>query len=183
MVHRRGSRVPPLTVLPVPRGRRAVPNRETGDNDHTNVVRAAADEEETTMTDETTAQNDTVAPEADETFAWTGDGENGATQDETPSNAREWLSQLQSMIENITEQAGPVLRQVSAKAAELAVVAGEKAGPVAARAAELTAEAGAKLAERSRDLATELRRDQAAKAAGANAAAETAAADEDAAKD
>ena len=44
-----------------------------------------------------------------------------------------------------------------------AAVAGEKAGPVAARAAELTAEAGHKIAERSRDLATELRRDQAAR--------------------
>jgi hypothetical protein len=67
------------------------------------------------------------------------------------------------MIENAATQAAPVMREVAAKAAELAAVAGEKAGPVAARAAELTAEAGHKIAERSRDLATELRRDQAAR--------------------
>jgi hypothetical protein len=118
------------------------------------------------MTDETTNPTtpETPAPEADETFAWTGDESNGATAEAgSTSGGREWLTQLQSMIENIAEQAGPTLRQISAKAAELAAVAGEKAGPVAARAAEMTAEAGTKLAERSRDLAAELRRDQAAR--------------------
>lgn len=122
------------------------------------------------MTDET-AKHEQSAPEADESFAWTdeaGDGSNPA--DDAASRGREWLTQLQAMIENITEQAGPVLRQVSAKAAELAAVAGEKAGPVAARAAELTAEAGTKIAERSRDLAADLRRDQATRAAEAEAA-------------
>lgn len=113
------------------------------------------------------------APETDESFAWTGDAADASASD-AASSGREWVAQLQSMIENITEQAGPVLRQVSAKAAELAAVAGEKAGPVAARAAELTAEAGTKLAERSRDLASELRRDQAAKTAAAVDAAEAA---------
>jgi hypothetical protein len=118
------------------------------------------------MTDE----NPKVTPDptpltgADETFAWTSEAGNGSASGSGASGTgREWLNQLQSMIENITEAAGPVLREVSAKAAELAAVAGEKAGPVAARAAEFTAEAGTKLAERSRDLAAELRRDQAAR--------------------
>ena len=75
---------------------------------------------------------------------------------------REWIAQLQSMIENLAEQATPVVREVGAKAAELAALAGEKAGPVAHRAAVMTAEAGQKLALKSRDLAAELRRDQAA---------------------
>jgi|KBSSwiS6_1023812.scaffolds.fasta_scaffold38377_2 hypothetical protein len=119
------------------------------------------------MTDE----NPNVTPDptplsgADETFAWTnetGNG-NGAAGKSASTMGREWLTQLQTMIENVTEAAGPVLREVSAKAAELAAVAGEKAGPVAARAAELTAEAGTKLAEKSRDLAAELRRDQPAR--------------------
>ena len=151
----------------------------------TNAVRHSAGEEECTMNDETTNQQESGAPAADETFAWTGDTDNGPDADGAASNAREWLSQLQSMIENITEQAGPVLRQVSAKAAELAVVAGEKAGPVAARAAELTAEAGTRIAEKSRDLAADLRREQAAKAAAASEAADAAsqAASEAAAKD
>ncbi len=121
------------------------------------------------MTDESTnpTPKDQPGSAPDENFAWTGDTASGGTAGGTGSNTgREWLSQLQSMIENITEQAGPVLREVSAKAAELAAVAGEKAGPVAARAAELTAEAGSKLAERSRDFAAEIRRDQAARGAG-----------------
>lgn len=117
------------------------------------------------MTDETpgTTPKDAPAPAADETFGWTGEDGNGSAGPTTGSTGREWLAQLQTMIEQITEQAGPVLREVSAKAAELAAVAGEKAGPVAARAAEITAEAGTKLAERSRVLAAEIRRDRAAR--------------------
>jgi hypothetical protein len=113
------------------------------------------------MTEKTTTTPNVDQPStADETFGWTGDDGTGGTG-KTESTPRDWLAQLQTMIENVTEQAGPVLREVSAKAAELAAVAGEKAGPIAARAAEFTAEAGSKLAERSRDLAAELRRDQA----------------------
>ena len=118
------------------------------------------------MTDENpnATPDPTPVSGADETFAWTSEGGNGSAAGSGASNTgREWLNQLQAMIENITEQAGPVLREVSAKAAELAAVAGEKAGPVAARAAEFTAGAGTKLAERSRDLAAELRRDQASR--------------------
>lgn len=124
------------------------------------------------MSDETpTTTPETTPPAAaDETFGWTADGAsaaNGASNGDGPSSTgRDWLAQLQSMIENITEQAGPALREISAKAAELAAVAGEKAGPAAARAAEFTAGAGTKLAERSRDLAAELRRDIAARQAG-----------------
>lgn len=76
--------------------------------------------------------------------------------------AREWLTQLQAMIENLATQAAPVVREVGAKAAELAAIAGEKAGPIAQRAAVFTEQAGHKLAERSRDFAEDLRRDAAA---------------------
>ena len=111
---------------------------------------------------DTTTTPPTADPGAgtDEAFGWTddgaGDGRRGGAE---PPSGRDWLAQLQAMIENIAEQAGPMLREVSAKAAELAALAGEKAGPAAARAAEMTATAGSKLAERSRDLAAELRRD------------------------
>ena len=77
----------------------------------------------------------------------------------TGSTTREWLSQLQSMIDNAATQARPVLREVAAKAAELAAVAGEKAGPIAHKAAEVTAQAGSKVAERGREVAADLRRD------------------------
>ena len=123
------------------------------------------------MDDETKVKSD--QPEVDEQFGWTtdrtaADGAAGSTS----GSGRDWLAQLQAMIENVTEQAAPVLREVSAKAAELAALAGEKAGPFAARAAELTAEAGTKLAERSRDLAAELRRDGAGHGTGAGTPAE-----------
>ncbi len=119
------------------------------------------------MTDETTqpTPEETPASGADETFGWTGEGEAASTDDKGSSTGREWLTQLQSMIENIAEQAGPALREISAKAAELAAAAGEKAGPAATRAAEITAGAGTKLAEKSRDLAAEIRRDIATRAA------------------
>jgi hypothetical protein len=94
----------------------------------------------------------------DEKFAW-------SEPEPAPASggqAREWVTQLQAMIENLATQAAPVVREVGAKAAELAALAGEKAGPVAQRAAELTGQAGHKLAEKSRDLAAELRRDAAA---------------------
>ena len=108
------------------------------------------------MTDQ--QHDETQGQAADETFAWS------AEQDTTSGNpqAREWLTQLQAMIENLATQARPVIREVGIKAAELAVMAGEKAGPVAQRAAELTGQAGQKLAERSRDLAAELRSQQTA---------------------
>jgi hypothetical protein len=117
------------------------------------------------MTDSTT--NPTGGPEMgagnDDSFAWTEPEQASSGRGE---QAREWLMQLQAMIENLATQAAPVVREIGIKAAELAAVAGEKAGPVAQRAAELTGQAGHKLAERSRDLAAELRRDaDAAKAA------------------
>ena len=45
-------------------------------------------------------------------------------------------------------------------------MAGERAGPIAAKAAGATAEAGVKLAERSREVASELRRAAPAAPAG-----------------
>lgn len=116
------------------------------------------------MTDQPTPSTEptTTSAHGDETFEWTQASGAEAEGRSAAATGREWLSQLQSMIENAATQAGPVLRDVAVKAAELAAVAGEKAGPVAARAAEFTADAGQRIAERSRGLATELRRDQAA---------------------
>jgi hypothetical protein len=112
-----------------------------------------------TMTDQ-----DNAAREGASTTSGTGApssraGESQWSEPAPSGQAREWLTQLQSMIENLTEQAVPVVREIGAKAAELAAVAAEKAGPAAARAAEVTADVGTKIAERSRSFATELRRD------------------------
>lgn len=112
----------------------------------------------------------------DESFSWTGaDSVSGESAGGAPAepggsaSAREALGQLQRMIDTVATHAGPVLREISAKAAELAAVAAENAGPVARRAADVTEHAGARLAERSRALAEELRREATAKPeAGAN---------------
>lgn len=102
------------------------------------------------MTDE---QIPPTEPTADQPAADDGAPPDGST----PSQAREWLAQLQQMIDQIAAHAAPVARDVAAKAAELAAVAGEKAGPFAKRAAEKTEEVGARVADRSRRFAEELR--------------------------
>lgn len=111
------------------------------------------------MTDDMTTKTSTSKTDAgSDDFAWTEPEQGG----ESGAKAREWLAQLQSMIENLATQAAPIVKEIGAKAAELAAVAGDKAGPVAQKAAEFTGQAGQKIAEKSRDLAVELRRDVAA---------------------
>jgi len=94
------------------------------------------------------AGGDAGAPEAEASAsAWKVGGESGAT----------WLTQLQAMIDNVATQAGPVVREVAAKAAELAAVAADHAGPIAQRAAAVTQDVSVKVAERSRQVAADLR--------------------------
>jgi len=114
------------------------------------------------MTDDVTkTSSPDMGAETDDSFAWT---EPEAKSGDAGAKAREWLSQLQSIIDQLATQAGPVVKEVGAKAAELAALAGEKAGPVAHKAAEVTGKAGEKLAVKGRDLAAELRRDVTVKA-------------------
>lgn len=75
-----------------------------------------------------------------------------------PRAGREMLIQLQQMIDTLATQAGPVMREVAAKAAELAAVAGEKAGPLAHKAAGMTEQVGQRVAARSKTVAADLRR-------------------------
>jgi hypothetical protein len=77
---------------------------------------------------------------------------------ERPRAGREMLVQLQQMIDTLATQAGPVMREVAAKAAELAAVAGEKAGPIAHKAAGMTETMGQKISARSKEMAADLRR-------------------------
>jgi hypothetical protein len=104
----------------------------------------------------------------------------GSTRREQAARAREmgerWIGQLQEMIEEAGKTAGPVLRDVAAKAAELAAVAAENAGPVAHKAADVTEHVGDRLAARSKDLAADLRR--AAEAARSQTAGQTGEAEE-----
>ena len=98
------------------------------------------------------------APAADETFGWTAD-ETTTNQTGTGTTAERMVAQLQSMIDTIATQAAPVVRQVGIKAAELAAAAADRAGPIAHKAADATADASVKIAERSRVIAADLRRD------------------------
>ena len=106
------------------------------------------------MTDE---QLPPTEPAAEESAAGGPRADEGTAPDQhaTTSQAREWLAQLQQMIDQVAAHAGPVARDVAAKAAELAAVAGEKAGPLAKRAADKTEEVGARVADRSRRFADE----------------------------
>ena len=87
-------------------------------------------------------------------------------------SARDWVGQLQGMIDSVAEHAGPVLREVAAKAAELAAVAAENAGPALQKAANVTTEVGHKVATRSKEYAAELRRQQVEQAAPGETAAD-----------
>ena len=69
------------------------------------------------------------------------------------------VRQLDSIIENLAGYAVPVLREIAARAAELAAKAGEAAGPVAHKAAEKTEEVGGRLATKGREVAADIRRD------------------------
>jgi hypothetical protein len=73
------------------------------------------------------------------------------------ARSREWLAQLETMIQQVSTQAAPVARQVGAKAAELAAVAAVKAGPAAQKAADLANDYGARFAEKAQAVAAELR--------------------------
>lgn len=117
------------------------------------------------MTDEMNPTREAApAPEAATGPAGSGDAPPadvppaGPARDEARSaQAREWLAQLQQMIDRVAAEAVPVARDVAAKAAELAAVAGEKAGPIARRAAEVTGDVGTRVAERSRRFADDMR--------------------------
>lgn len=97
-------------------------------------------------------------PETDDSANPTHDHSPSEDPSRTRGQAgREMLVQLQQMIDTLATSAAPVMREVAAKAAELAAVAGEKAGPLAHRAAGVTEQVGQRLAARSKVLATELR--------------------------
>lgn len=117
------------------------------------------------MDEQPTKQTNERAPAADEAFGWTGadsisgepEGE-GAAEAGRTGQGREWITQLETMIQNVAKEAAPVVKEIGAKAAELAAAAAEKAGPVAQKAAAWVDEKSPVLAEKSRHWAAELRR-------------------------
>jgi hypothetical protein len=103
-----------------------------------------------------------------------GDQGSGPRLEQARATAEKMIAQLQVMIDQTGKTAGPVLRDVAAKAAELAAVAAQNAGPVAHRAASVTEHVGDRLAARSKDLASDLRKAaEAARVRNAEATDET----------
>ncbi len=74
------------------------------------------------------------------------------------------VRQLDSIIDNLAGYAVPVLREIAARAADLAAKAGEAAGPIAQKAAEKTEAVGGRLATKGREVASDMRRDASATA-------------------
>lgn len=107
------------------------------------------------------SQNPTDAsPETDPTGEQTSGDESAESR-----QSRDMLVQLQQMIDAVAAQAGPVMRDVAAKTAELAALAAERAGPIAHRAAEATERMSGRVAVRSKEVAAELRRQRHAESA------------------
>jgi hypothetical protein len=87
-------------------------------------------------------------------------GPTGQEWSAPPADDRQarWMGQLQTMIDDVATSAGPPLRELAAKAAELAAKAGDAAGPMAHRAASPPTTVGQRVAARGREIATDLRR-------------------------
>jgi hypothetical protein len=119
-------------------------------------------DEQPNQTGDRAGSPDTSRPggSADESFGWPAEGADANAKGEggAGATAERMVSQLQAMIDALATQAAPVVRQVGAKAAELAAAAADRAGPIAHKAADATADASVKIAERSRTIAADLRR-------------------------
>lgn len=102
-------------------------------------------------------ESETVGPDVDDSANPTDASPDHSDKPRSPGG-REMLIQLQQMIDTVSYQAAPVIRDIAAKAAELAAVAGQKAGPLAYKAAEVTDQLGQKVAARSSTVAADLRR-------------------------
>ncbi len=124
-------------------------------NDTRDAASDHADHDHTTDPGATNGHAAAGGP-SDETFAWTEPAEPSGGGDARAA-AERMLGQLQSMIDTVATQAAPVVRQVGAKAAELAAIAADRAGPLAHKAADATADASGRLAEKSRTWAADLR--------------------------
>jgi hypothetical protein len=91
----------------------------------------------------------------------------GRPDDSTPGNEpNAAIRQLEAIIGNLTTFATPVLREIAARAAELAAKAGEAAGPVAHKAAAATEQVGERLAVKGHGIASGLRNERAGPASG-----------------
>lgn len=130
-------------------------DHDSPDHDHAGPDHAGHDHATGQPGDPAAAE--TAGAASDETFAWTNPDESTPAGSDARATAERMVGQLQSMIDSLATQAAPVVRQIGAKAAELAAVAADRAGPLAHKAADATADASVRLAEKSRTWAADLR--------------------------
>lgn len=93
---------------------------------------------------------DPGTPPLDDPLAGNGTGKAGI-------DIQAMLGQLQGMIVKVAHASEPALREVAAKAAELAAVAGERAGPIAHTLADKTEEVGHSVAGKATGFASSIR--------------------------
>ena len=124
-------------------------------NDTHDATGDHADKDHTT--DPAATNGNAAGGASDETFAWTNPDEPASGGGDARATAERMIGQLQSMIDSVATTAAPVVRQIGAKAAELAAVAADRAGPLAHKAADATADASVRLASKSRTWAADLR--------------------------
>lgn len=127
-------------------------------------------DDQTRPTDPST---ESTRPGADETFSFDGSADgsstgNGSAAEGARGTAGAVIEQLRGAVDELAERAGPTVRdfadraaptvrEISARAAELTATAAVKAAPLVKRAGEVTADATEKLAEKSREWASDLR--------------------------
>ena len=99
---------------------------------------------------------------------------NGHDSDGNRHEPETMFESLRVAANDLAERAGPTVRDLSARAADLTATAADKAAPLVRRAGAATADASVKLAEAARGWAADLRGDKAgtsaAEASGAPSA-------------
>ncbi len=125
------------------------------------------------QTRSTDPSRESTQPGADETFSFDGSSDasstgNGSSNEGARGTAGAVIEQIRGAVDDLAERAGPTVRdfadraaptvrEISARAAELTATAAVKAAPLVKRAGEVTADASEKLAEKSREWASDLR--------------------------
>jgi hypothetical protein len=138
----------------------AAPASSTADNESAVAAEYAGDSTYASGTDSSSTSMSADPSGEDEPSSWSRRRARGVQL-----GGAERFGQVQAIIEDlahqarpVARQAAPILREIAAKAAELAAIAAEHAGPLAKRAAEVTQDVGVRVAARSREAASDLRR-------------------------
>ncbi|MFL5777710.1 MAG: hypothetical protein ACJ761_02095 [Chloroflexota bacterium] len=97
-------------------------------------------------------------PGTDRPSSGAHEGTNGnARSSGTGTNAESLMESVRQALDELAVRAGPTVREISARAAELTAVAADRAAPVVKRAGAAAADVSGSLAVRSRQFAHDIR--------------------------